>query len=415
MRTNYSKRLTRQGLGGSPILIFSLTILFWTLFDATISYITPVIIKQNGFSTAMVGVIIGSSSVVGAIFDFLISKFLKRTDFRRIFLVMFSICFVYPLLLWQAKTLWFFIIVMGIWGIYFDLYGFGKFNFISRYIRREEHASAFGVAQVFRALGGSLAPLVAGIFVVSVVEWQMFDLAWIYLSIGFVFFIMMYFSIKKVSLPKNEDVELSQRKNLFFELHLWKRLISKLNSVLILTFYLFFIDAFFWTLAPLYAGSVNFKDFGGLLLAAYTLPQLITGWFIGGLTVKFGKKRTAYACLSIGSLILSLFFIVRDPILAILTVFVASIFISLALPTINSSYADYISDAPQVESEIEGLEDFFMNFGHIFGPLLAGILAEVFNIPIAFGIMGVIGFVIGVLLLIFGPRRIILRSRSTGV
>jgi len=148
-------------------------------------------------------------------------------------------------------------------------------------------------------------------------------------------------------------------------------------------------------------------------LAAYSLPALIGGWFVGSLTNRYGKKRTAYVSLLIGSLILSTFSFADNPVMLIVVVFTASFFIKITHPVMNSSIADYINDAPQVEVEIEGLEDFSTNVGYIIGPIAAGILADLFGMQAAFGILGLIGAILAVLLLIFGPKHIIIDTKQS--
>ena len=395
------------------VFMFSLMVLFWTIFDDIMSYITPILIQENGFSMSMIGFIIGSSSVTGALFDFLISKFFKNTNYKRMFLILFAICAVYPFLLWQAKTLWFFLLVMAVWGIYFDLYGFGVFNFISRSARKKENSSYFGIVEIFRALGGMLTPLIIGLVVVDRVDWRAFSLGWVFLGVGFVFFLILLVLTRQNRSTKEISAEYPRRKNLFTELHLWKKIGRLISPVLFLTFFLFFTEAFFWTLAPLYAETANLKAFGGLFLTAYTLPALLVGWFVGSLTKRFGKKRTAFVGVLIGSLILSSFAFWPDSIISIVAVFLASVFISLSLPAINSAYADYISEAPQVEGEIEGLEDFAFNIGYMAGPVSAGILADVFSIPAAFSILGVMGAMLALILLAVTPRNINIKTRPS--
>ena len=195
--------------------------------------------------------------------------------------------------------------------------------------------------------------------------------------------------------------------------HLWKKIGRLISPILFLTFFLFFTEAFFWTLAPLYAETANLKAFGGLFLTAYTLPALLVGWFVGSLTKRFGKKRTAFVGVLIGSLILSSFAFLPDSIVSIVAVFLASVFISLSLPAINSAYADYISEAPQVEGEIEGLEDFAFNIGYMAGPVSAGILADVFSIPAAFSILGVMGAILALILLAVTPRNINIKTKPS--
>jgi len=395
------------------VFTFSFIVLFWTIFDSIMQYITPLLIEERGFSKSMIGLIIGCSSIAGAVFDFLICKLFKNTNFKRIFLIMFLICAIYPLLLWQARTVWYFLFVMAVWGLYFDLYGFGVFNFVGRYIKKEDHSQSFGIVQVFRALGGMLAPLIVGLVVINSVDWRSFSLGWFFLVIGFVFFIVIIVLLRKYRPIDTDLVHTPRRKNLFIELHLWKKLGKSMMPVLFLTFYLFFIEAFFWTLAPLYTETTNLGQFGGLFLVAYTMPALIVGWFVSSLTKHLGKKRTAFTGLLIGSLILSSFFYSPNSVISIVIVFVASLFISMALPAINAAYADYISEAIQVEGEVVGLEDFSFNIGYVLGPISAGILADVLSIPAAFSLLGLVGVIMASILLVVTPKHIIIKIIPT--
>ena len=163
----------------------------------------------------------------------------------------------------------------------------------------------------------------------------------------------------------------------------------------------------------MYAENAGLGQFSGLFLAAYTLPTLIVGWFVGSLTKHFGKKRTAFLGLFIGSLILSSFFYLPSPIIAIFVIFISSCFISMALPAINAAYADYISDAPQVEGEIEGLEDFAFNVGYVIGPISAGVLADILGLKVAFSILGLFGAILALILLLIAPKHILIKTKPS--
>ena len=60
------------------IYLLAFMLMFWTLFDSTITYVTPLIITERGFSDTMMGLIYASSSVIGAFFDFFICKLFKK-------------------------------------------------------------------------------------------------------------------------------------------------------------------------------------------------------------------------------------------------------------------------------------------------------------------------------------------------
>jgi predicted MFS family arabinose efflux permease len=197
-----------------------------------------------------------------------------------------------------------------------------------------------------------------------------------------------------------------KKKNFFIEVGLWERIGKKLLPCMTVTFFLFIVEAFFWTLAPLYAENSGLGVFGGFFLAAYGLPILIAGLLIGNFVKKYSKTKIAFISLLIGSLILAFFALFSNVYLQIVIVFISALFFGIALPSISGTYSEYIGDVPVVEEEIEALEDFSYNVGYALGPIFAGLLSDIFNIPMAFTILGIVGFVIAVSLLIFTPKKI---------
>ncbi len=125
--TEYFKK---HGDRRAELYLFSMMMLFWALFDGLVSYVTPIIITEGGLSKTMMGIIIGSSSVAGAVFDFVMCKIFKNTFYRRVFFVMFAICFLHPLLLMQAKTFAIYLVAMALWGVYYDLRNFGTLTML---------------------------------------------------------------------------------------------------------------------------------------------------------------------------------------------------------------------------------------------------------------------------------------------
>lgn len=388
-------------------------IFFWAIFDGIISYVTPLVITQKGFSKTTMGLIYSTSSVAGAIFDFILSKFLKNTHFRRVFLIMFALCAGYPFLLWKAQGIFMFIIAMAIWGLYYDLMNFGFYDFISRKSKIEDHCTNFGIIEIFKCSGYLIAPLLAGALIGSlVIDYKPFTLASLFLLISFVFYLRLLQIERKQKSQVVEQVSF-KRVNVFKELGIWEKIGLVIFPVLVFTALLSMFDAFFWTLGPLFSESFpTFKDFGGLLMTAYTFPMLVTGWFVGKFTRKFGKKRTAFAATLISSVFLLPLPLCKNPYLLLAMVLVSSFTGSLAWPAIKGAYADYITETFKYEKEIEGLGDFATNFGYVLGPILAGFLADKVGNTNTFSFLGLAGIATTIILLYVTPKKITVPQRT---
>jgi MFS family permease len=208
---------------------------------------------------------------------------------------------------------------------------------------------------------------------------------------------------------KKEIVLKSNGKNIsvLLEVQLWKQIGRKMFPVLIMTALLWSIEATFWTVGPFMSESIpHLGGFKGLFLALYTLPPLFIGWFVGPITKKLGKKRTAFYAGIIGSGILGTLAIVPPSVFLLFLVFIASCFLAMCLPSLGGAYADYIVETPHYEKEIEALEDFFTNIGYVVGPIIAGILADKFGNINVFSIIGFGSMMIILFLLKVTPKSI---------
>ncbi|PIQ73058.1 hypothetical protein COV58_04535 [Candidatus Roizmanbacteria bacterium CG11_big_fil_rev_8_21_14_0_20_36_8] len=141
-------------------------------------------------------------------------------------------------------------------------------------------------------------------------------------------------------------------------------------------------------------------------MAAYSFPSLVIGWFVGSVTIRYGKKRTALYAFLLGSCFLSLFVLFTNPVHLILLVTLASICIGFSFPALNGAYADYISETQRYEKEIQSIIDLFYNIGWMLGPMIAGILAQVFGNAQSFSILGIFCVVESVILIFHMPKKI---------
>ncbi|MFA6410141.1 MAG: MFS transporter [Candidatus Buchananbacteria bacterium] len=406
---NFFRFIKDYSFKNQPLYLVCLMMLFWSIFDGIMSYVSPLIITSDGLSKTMMGIIIGTSSISGAIFDFLVCRIFKNTYYKRFFMFMFAVCLVYPLILFHAKTIFIYLIAMSLWGIYYDFKNIGNFDYISRYTGKDAHSQSFGLLQFFISIGYLIAPIMVGFILVENVTWKPFALAYIFLIVSITFFLVLILINKKNGIKEIKS-ECHTSENAWSEMILWGRIGKILFPVLILMLFLNILDSFFWTIGPLLAESLaEIHQFAGFFMTAYSLPALLVGWTIGRITGKFGKKRTAFLSLIVGSFFLSLIYFIQNPVFVILDIFVSSIFTAMAWPAINGAFADYISETLVYEKEIEGIEDFYCNLGYVIGPMTAGFIADMLGNSGAFSLIGVCGMIIGLSLLIFAPKKINLK------
>lgn len=393
-------KLTRK-----PLYMLGFLMLFWALYEGIISYITPIVITNSGLTKTMMGVIVGSSSIAGALFDFVVCRLFTNTYYKRLFVIMFALCLVYPLILFNANSFIVYLLAMAIWGVYYDLKNIANFDYVGRFTNKREHSQNFGIISVFQSVGLLLAPIIVGFLVADSLDWKPFAVAWIFLVISIFFFIALISMSKRHKMKDDHEEEC--KRTTWAEVIVWNRIGKIILPILMLTLFLNFLDSFFWTVGPIFAESLaGDHHLAGFFMTAYSLPALLVGWHVGALTRKYGKKRTAFASLMIGSSLMTLIYFVENSLLTMLNVFASSIFISMAWPAVNGAYADYISETAKYEKEIEGLEDFYTNLGYVLGPITAGFLADLLGYSGAFSLLGILGFFMGATLLAVTPRKI---------
>jgi MFS family permease len=385
----------------------ALMLFFYALFDGLLAYIVPIKITSLGFSKSQMGLIIASSNIFGAIFDFVLARFITNTNYRRLYLIAFGLAFVYPLVLWPSSHIPLFMIAMAIWGLYGDLSLYATFDFVSRRSHFDDHCQHFGILGIFKNLGYLIAPIVAGVAVVGAIDFFPFSLALSFILVTFVFYLLLVnFSPKKDA--ANFDPHPHYRHyNFIREFSIIGKVGRILFPVLLFNITIFIFDAVFWTIGPIFSHSFpNFKDFGGFFMTAYTLPVLIVYWWVGSIAKKFGKKRTAYLAFLFGSLFLIPICFINQPVIIIVLVFFSSFLSSIAWPAIDGAYADYISESSRYEKEIISLTDFSCNIGYIIGPILGGVLADQVGSQNVFALLGIFNIFMVLILLLITPKNI---------
>jgi MFS family permease len=146
---------------------------------------------------------------------------------------------------------------------------------------------------------------------------------------------------------------------------------------------------------------------GGAFMIAYMIPPLLTGWFAGRLTARWGKKKMALTALLVGSLLSALIAVLRSPVASIAVIFAVSFCWSFVWPAVSAAYSEYISRSDAPRRSVETIDDLSINLGDILGPIIIGYSAQFLGLRNAFAVTGALGALIALVLFRFAPKRLI--------
>ena len=275
----------------------------------------------------------------------------------------------------------------------------------------EEHSASFGFLEVFVSLGYLLAPMIAGFLVFETVGTAPLAAAVMFLAISAVLLVLLLAATRHI--PHYCTHKRHQLLPFVKEVRIWRKLGHRILPVLTVTLLLNIVDGFYWTIGPLFASTLtDLGRFEGVFMASHTLPALFIGWIVGSITIRYGQKKTAIAALFFGSLILCSFLFIYNEYMLIVVNFIVAFCTALAAPSIAGAYADYITEAGGIATEIETMEDLSTNSGYVIGPIMAGVLSDLLGYKIAFACLGVAGVCITLLLWHIVPKRINVASLS---
>ncbi len=381
-------------------------VFFFVVFDGILMYLAPIIITGAGISESLLGLIIGSSSIAGMLFDFFLCRAIKETHYRRTFLFMFILAVLFPLFLFGGRTVTIFLVAMAAWGFYYDFYNIGTIDFVERTANPEKHVSNFGILRSFEGSGYLLAPFAGSTLLLLLHPGpRMLLVLAALLFISFLFYLILV--LRPIAERKEyEGVVRKSPLSFFTEMDLWKKVWRILFPILLLTLTINLIDAAIWTFGPIFSEHIGMASgiSGGIFMTAYALPPLLVGWIVGIIARRFGNAHTAQGAIAIGSIILISVGLVASPILLMLLIFATSFFFSIGWPSINAVYTEYIEKTPVRRKETETLQDLFTNLGDTGGPIVGGYMAQYLGFTHSFVALGVLGVITAIILFMITPR-----------
>lgn len=375
--------------GHQPLYHISLVLLFWAIADGIASFSLPIFMKQVLGDLFLVGVIFGSSSFFGLLIDFFLGSEQKGRTFKPYFLGSIFLALITYLLVIKANSWQIFLLIMALWGFYFEIINFGLIDFLNRFTKKWEHAQSSGVVQMFSSLGYLLAPLIAG-YMIFKNRTAILGALFFMLLAGFSF--IWWFGDKKT------EPEPPAKKLAFLEeFRLWWRVGRKTLWVWTASLLLSLWDSLIWSMGPILLVS-TMAEKAAYVMACFGVPSVFLQGYVGHWADKKGKKEFLIIGLLIMGIFLGLFSLTDNIILKIFMALISATGASFIRPTASGLFIDMIDGYRDEEEEIAGIKGLAHNLGFIIGPVTAGFLGKSLGLPTTFLIFGVL-LTIGALLM----------------
>jgi MFS family permease len=370
---------------------------------------------ESGLSNSQMGLLYSSSSVFGAIFDIFLSRYLKTTSYIRMYFYTIVLGLLFPLFIFFGSSILFFIVAMMIWGLYYNLWSFGRYDFVTVEGNPNNHASSFGIVSTFRDIGYLIGPLIASRTVFSSDNNSGLFITVFSMILALVSLLFMTNIVKTSENTGNlyNKRDLHIERSMKMELSLWRIVAIKMWPILIVGIFLGILSATYWTIVPIiHTIAPQLEGFEGIILVAMIAPSIFVNLTVGSFTSRFGQKRTAYWGLLLSGLILLSVGYIENPYVIILMIFVSSMFSAICYPSLSGAVADYLDESKSYDNEILSVQDFTDNIGYIIGPLFAGLMLDFVGDLRVFTYIAIAGILLAVLLLIMSPKEIDFHDKS---
>ncbi len=268
----------------------------------------------------------------------------------------------------------------------------GLYTLVADYFGPEMRSKVYGLLQLSQPIGYLLGMILA-LMVAPGIGWR--NVFFITGGLGIVISVLIYFGVKEMPRGKAEPEfagmeEMTQfkfswaeAKQVFKKKTMWFVFLQGFAGVFpwnVITY--FFFD---------YLAKERGYDEGSVLLTMGPVVLILaSGYFIGGSLGDWAFKRTRKGRILVSSVgvimgAVFLFLALNTPIEArgVFFIFMAftAIFMPLSSPNVISTVYDVI--VPEVRSTAQSVEYFIENSGAAFAPILAGVIADAFNMGTA--------------------------------
>lgn len=373
------------------IVIFMAFMLLHQIDKQLINPLIPDIMKEFGITKTQMGAVMTGAMLVGTalypLWGYLYDRFARAK-------LLALASFIWGATTWLsaiARTFPAFMVTRASTGIDDSSYP-GLYSLVADYFGPQMRGKVYGLLQFTQPLGYLIGMILALMVAPALGGWR--SVFYLTGGLGIVVAILIFFGVKEMprgqAEPELQDMEIGQYK---FSWAQAKQVFKKRTMWFV--FLQGFAGVFPWNVITVwfftYLGEERGYDSNSILFTmAPIILVLAASYFLGGFLGDWLFKRTTKGRIIVSSTgvlmgAIFLFFAMQTPLEArgvfFALMIVTAIFMPMSSPNVISTVFDVT--APEVRSTAQAVEYFIESSGAAFAPLLAGMIADAFDLKIA--------------------------------
>lgn len=395
----------KQGLKkfSSDVSLIIVCTLLWSTANGIIEFVFPTYLKSIGQSYIMIGLLLSMASISAILLDLPFGVLSDHYSRKKLMILGLILSPLFGILIFIFKNNITLLLLFLLWGLAYQLWQVPRDAYFASLTKKKTRTETYGLSNEFEGIGYTLGPLIGGIllsrygFMSITVSYTLF----IFLAILVIFFIKKRHN-GNTQLKKELIHSFQYKKVLNTEFKYLS--IKGIKTVLAFALLIAVFDAIVWTLEPLLYNSLELThEFGALILAAFSLPQIIFSVPAGKIARKIGKVNSLTIGLVVTATSLMAFSQFKNPMILVLLAVTGASGMAIIYPSIQSILVDL--SYRKTKGKLLGLWNLMLDIGYVIGPILAGISAEIVGIHNTFGLYGIV--IIGSILLGQNLRKLI--------
>jgi len=378
--------------GHKYIVLIGIASAIYTTGNGAVFFLLPLLLGKLTENFMLLGLMIAIPSVFSMFFDIPTGELADCVGRKKLVILGLGGMIVFALLLPFADSLETLAFLLLLLGFSNQLINVPIRSYVMEIAPKDKTSEYFGVQLTGMQLGFTLAPLIAGVLLSEDILAGRAVVSLLYIVTCALAIVLVHFGVRETLMERKSLAcgirSVITKDNIFMKgLMEYRALKSAGLVIFLLTLSFIITDGLIWAIEPLYNNLGIGTEMVGVILSMFVLPFVLFQIPAGFLADRVGKVKVLMFGLFLAGSFLIIFGLTRDVYIMITAAFVSTLGLALAVPATDGLLTDVSSGKDR--GSVVGVWDVAEDLGYIIGPIMGGIIAELYqDITIPFIFLG---------------------------